>query len=804
MRRLVDERAASSRARSPADAPQPRVDVARAPPAGRWRRPLRRSSCRALRAAARARRARRRDRAGRRAEGQPRDGARDVGRRPQRARADPRAASLALDQEADRIEAGGDRLRIAQRAREPGRQLARARPRHRAVDGGEQAAVARSPTVERSSSRLARLAASMTRIVGRRRRGAAAGSRACAPIWVSSTYLSSAPTAASSARVKRAEAAELGDAELRLQARARRPGCRSRRRRPASPPRRQPRASCSQAGVAEQRVGGDHLAGRQPHDLAGEIGAPRTSPTSNSPVEMSSEASAIARLACRRAAVARAKQRGQVVARLGVEQAVLGQRAGRDEAHDVAAHHRLGAALPRFGRVLELLADGDAVALPDQPLQVFVGAMRPARRTSGCPRPGACRAWSARCRAPRRRPPRPRRTARRSRPSGTTGWQSGLAALISRNCAIDGRGLGGVAAARRGRRAASRGSRRLAAPPCVGSLGRLASHCRASACSVAAAPSPCRLVRPAMRIARHAHGAMAQLASATWQVRSTRRACHRQTAAVCACRRSCRRHVCRPVRRIAAERLMQRPGNATWPIKFAASPLHRPRKRCSSTPRASPASSRSRRPSRWRRSATCRSPTRRASPCRCWPSPRTRQLAYDYTNKGNLVAVVSNGTAILGLGNLGALAAKPVMEGKGALFKRFADIDAHRPAGRHRGRRRLHQLRALSRPDLRRHQPRGHQGAGLLHHRGEAQGAARHPGLPRRPARHRHHRRGRPHQCARADRARHRRRSSSSSTAPAPPASPASICWSPMGMPQERTSSSATPRASSTRAARTA
>src|SRR5262245_28103200 len=51
-------------------------------------------------------------------------------------------------------------------------------------------------------------------------------------------------------------------------------------------------------------------------------------------------------------------------------------------------------------------------------------------------------------------------------------------------------------------------------------------------------------------------------------------------------------------------------------------------------------------------------------------------LVYDYTNKGNLVAVVSNGTAILGLGNLGALAAKPVMEGKGALFKRFADIDA--------------------------------------------------------------------------------------------------------------------------------
>jgi malate dehydrogenase (oxaloacetate-decarboxylating)(NADP+) len=51
-------------------------------------------------------------------------------------------------------------------------------------------------------------------------------------------------------------------------------------------------------------------------------------------------------------------------------------------------------------------------------------------------------------------------------------------------------------------------------------------------------------------------------------------------------------------------------------------------------------------------------------------------LAYDYTTKGNFVAVITNGTAILGLGNRGALAAKPVMEGKAVLFKRFADIDA--------------------------------------------------------------------------------------------------------------------------------
>ena len=55
---------------------------------------------------------------------------------------------------------------------------------------------------------------------------------------------------------------------------------------------------------------------------------------------------------------------------------------------------------------------------------------------------------------------------------------------------------------------------------------------------------------------------------------------------------------------------------------------------------------------------------------------RDPELAYEYTTKGNLVAVISNGTAVLGLGNRGALASKPVMEGKAALFKKFADIDS--------------------------------------------------------------------------------------------------------------------------------
>lgn len=60
----------------------------------------------------------------------------------------------------------------------------------------------------------------------------------------------------------------------------------------------------------------------------------------------------------------------------------------------------------------------------------------------------------------------------------------------------------------------------------------------------------------------------------------------------------------------------------------------------------------------------------------CLEIERDPSTAYDYTAKGNMVAVISNGTAVLGLGNLGALASKPVMEGKAVLFKRFADIDA--------------------------------------------------------------------------------------------------------------------------------
>ena len=59
----------------------------------------------------------------------------------------------------------------------------------------------------------------------------------------------------------------------------------------------------------------------------------------------------------------------------------------------------------------------------------------------------------------------------------------------------------------------------------------------------------------------------------------------------------------------------------------------------------------------------------------CLEIQKNPEDAYKYTAKGNLVAVISNGTAVLGLGDIGAMAGKPVMEGKGLLFKIFADVD---------------------------------------------------------------------------------------------------------------------------------
>ena len=131
--------------------------------------------------------------------------------------------------------------------------------------------------------------------------------------------------------------------------------------------------------------------------------------------------------------------------------------------------------------------------------------------------------------------------------------------------------------------------------------------------------------------------------------------------------------------------------------------------------------------------------------------------AFRYTARGNLVAVITNGTAVLGLGDIGPLAAKPVMEGKGVLFQ---EVRRHRRV-RHRGQG--EEPRQADRPDrraranLRRHQPRGHQGARLLLRRARPALADEHPRLPRRPARYRHRRRRRRAQCAQSQRQEDRR-----------------------------------------------
>ena len=128
---------------------------------------------------------------------------------------------------------------------------------------------------------------------------------------------------------------------------------------------------------AKRRIAGlivtdQHLAGGKPRKLAGKIAAAhgRRQQLAGGNVERGERESGLAGLARRRA-----EDRGEKVMRPGVEQALLGQRAWGDEAHHVAPDHGLRPALPRLGRVLDLLAHRDAMALRDQALEIFVGGM---------------------------------------------------------------------------------------------------------------------------------------------------------------------------------------------------------------------------------------------------------------------------------------------------------------------------------------------------------------------------------------------------------------------------------------------
>ena len=107
------------------------------------------------------------------------------------------------------------------------------------------------------------------------------------------------------------------------------------------------------------------------------------------------------------------------------------------------------------------------------------------------------------------------------------------------------------------------------------------------------------------------------------------------------------------------------------------------------------------------------------------------ESAWNLTIKKNCVAVVRDGTAVLGLGDIGPAAAMPVMEGKAVLFKEFAGVDAFPLCVATKDVDEIVAFVQGDRPDVRRHQPRGHLGATLLRDRGASARRARHPRLPR-------------------------------------------------------------------------
>ena len=131
------------------------------------------------------------------------------------------------------------------------------------------------------------------------------------------------------------------------------------------------------------------------------------------------------------------------------------------------------------------------------------------------------------------------------------------------------------------------------------------------------------------------------------------------------------------------------------------------------------------------------------SPGRCRALPRDPCQrpgdVYKYTAKGNLVAVITNGTAVLGLGNIGALAGKPVMEGKGVLFKRFADIDVFDIEIDSTDTEEIIRTCELIAPTFGGINLEDIRAPECFEIETRLQKVARHPGLPRRPARYGDH-----------------------------------------------------------------
>ena len=159
----------------------------------------------------------------------------------------------------------------------------------------------------------------------------------------------------------------------------------------------------------------------------------------------------------------------------------------------------------------------------------------------------------------------------------------------------------------------------------------------------------------------------------------------------------------------------------------------------STTPAGAPEKRRSCRPSPPPRSAILPWPTRPASPSPAWRSPATRRRLQVHRQRQPGRRHHQRHRRPRPGQHRRRSPASRSWKARRVLFKRFADIDVFDLELDTRRPRRVHQRRQAARADLRRHQPRRHQSAGMLRDRGAAQGDDENPRLPRRPARHRHH-----------------------------------------------------------------
>lgn len=141
----------------------------------------------------------------------------------------------------------------------------------------------------------------------------------------------------------------------------------------------------------------------------------------------------------------------------------------------------------------------------------------------------------------------------------------------------------------------------------------------------------------------------------------------------------------------------------------------------------------------------------------CLEIEQDAEKAYEYTAKGNLVAVISNGTAVLGLGDIGALAGKPVMEGKGLLFKIFAGIDVFDIEVNEKDPGQIYCRSKSHIPHFRRYKFGRYKSSRVFRNRNPIKRGTKYPRYARRSARNSDYFRGRTFKCSRYTREKNRR-----------------------------------------------